>query len=182
MGVNNLENRIRENKAFFDAEPSLNHLERFQAKLSQLEKPEAIRRGFVFTSNRTFALAASVTILLLIAIFALLEFPSVEAQPQLSEELMHVKMYYTSQTDEKIEEIRNCAAVSSDNEILFETAENRLQKLENTTQELERKLSQAHGNKQLESAYKQSLQAKSEVVDQIYTQMCVTNTNNIITQ
>jgi len=179
MGLNNLENRIRENKAFFDAEPSLDHLERFEARLSEIEKPATIHRAFVFTSKKTLAFAASISILLLIAVFALLEFPNIDKQPQLSQELMHVKMYYSSQTDEKFEEIRNCAAVSSKNEILFETAENRLQKLDNNTKELEKKLAQAHGNKQLESAYKQSLQAKSEIVDQIYTQMCV---NNIITQ
>lgn len=182
MGLNNLENRIMENKAFFDTEPSADHLEKFQAKLALVEKPTSINRGFLFTSNKSFALAASVTIFLLIAIFALLESPKVEAQPQLSEELMHVKMYYSAQTDPKIEEIRNCAAETIENEMLFETAENRLYKLDNNTQILEGKLGRAKGNKQLKNAYILSLKAKSEVVDQIYTQLCETNTNNIITQ
>lgn len=182
MGLNNLENKIMENKAFFDKEPSADHLEKFQAKLASLEKPASNKRGFLFTSNKSFALAASVTIFLLIAIFALLESPNVEAQAQLSEELMHVKMYYSAQTDPKIEEIRNCVAETIENEMLFETAENRLYKLDNNTQILEEKLGRAKGNKQLKNAYIQSLKAKSEVVDQIYTQLCETNTNNIITQ
>jgi hypothetical protein len=182
MGLNNLENKIRENKMFFDGEPSTDHLEKFQAKLANLEKSENKNNGFLFTSNRAFVLAASVTFFLLVAIFALLESPNVEAQPQLSEELMHVKMYYSAQTDSKMEEIRNCAAETTDNEMLFETAEDRLYKLDNNTQILEDKLEHAKGNKQLKNAYIQSLKAKSEVVDQIYTQLCEYNTNNIITQ
>ena len=182
MGLNNLENKIRENKMFFDGEPSTNHLEKFQAKLAQQEKPASMRRGFLFTSNKAVALAASVTIFLLIAIFALLESPKVEAQPQLYEELMHVKMYYSAQTDPKIEEIRNCAAETIDKEMLFETAEDRLYKLDHNTQILEEKLGRAKGNKQLKNAYIQSLKAKSEVVDQIYTQLCENKPNNIITQ
>lgn len=182
MGLNNLENKIMENKVFFDKEPSADHLDKFQAKLALAEKPASISRGFLFTSNKAFALAASVTIFLLIAMFALLESPNVEAQPQLSEELMHVKMYYSAQTDPKIEEIKNCAAETVDNDMLFETAENRLYKLDNNTQVLEEKLGLAKGNKQLKSAYIQSLKAKSEVVDQIYTQLCENKTNNIITQ
>jgi hypothetical protein len=182
MGLNNLENRIMENKAFFDKEPSADHLDKFQAKLALVEKPTSINRGFLFASNKTFALAASVTILLLVAVFALLEFPSAEAQPQLSEELMHVKMYYNAQTNPKIEKIRNRVAETAENDMLFETAENRLQKLDNNTQILEEKLERAKGNKQLKNAYIQSLKAKSEIVDQIYTQLYKNNTNNIITQ
>jgi len=182
MGLNNLETKIRENKAFFDKEPSADHLEKFQAKLALLEKPANIHRGFLFTSNKAFALAASVTIFLLIAIFALLESPNVEAQAQLSEELMHVKMYYSAQTDPKIEEIKNCAAETVENEMLFETAENRLYKLDNNTQILEKKLEHAKGNKKLKNAYIQSLKAKSEVVDQIYTQLCENKIKHIITQ
>lgn len=182
MGLNNLEHKIQENRSFFDGDPSADHLEKFQAKLALVEKPVSMHNGFLFTSNKIFALAASVTVFLLVAIFALLEFPSVEAQPQLSEELMHVKMYYNAQTNPKIEEIRNCVAETITNEMLFETAENRLQKLDNNTQILEEKLGQAQGNKQLENAYIQSLKAKSEIVDQIYTQLCENNTNNIITQ
>lgn len=37
MGLVNLENKIRENRAFFDVEPSENHLEKFQSKLAQVE-------------------------------------------------------------------------------------------------------------------------------------------------
>jgi len=180
MGVNNLENKIRENKAFFDSEPSHDHFKNFQAKLALSEKPKIIHRGFVFNSNKAFAFAASVTILLLVTIFALLDSPKIETQPQLSEELMHVKMYYSHQTDDKIDKIRNCASETDD--MLFETAENRLQKLDNNTQILEQKLGEAHGNKQLENAYIQSLKAKSDVVDKIYTQLCIENTNSIITQ
>ncbi len=182
MGLNNLENRIRENKVFFNEEPSHNHLEKFQVKLSQLEKPNKTHGRFIFNSNRTFAVAASISIVLLISIFALLEFPNFESQPQLSEELMHVKMYYNQQTDKKIAEIKTCSEDKSTKDIYFETAEDRLLKLDNNTIKLEQKLSKAHGNKQLESAYIQSLKAKSEVVDQIYTQLCEVNTNSIITQ
>ncbi|MDA3905158.1 MAG: hypothetical protein PF484_03695 [Bacteroidales bacterium] len=147
-----------------------------------MKQPKTSHKGFLFTSNKTFALAASVTILLLVAIFALLEFPSIEAKPQLSEELLHVKMYYSSQTDDKMTEIRNCATETSNKDMLFETADNRLHKLDNNTLELEQKLAKAHGNKQLKNAYIQSLKAKSEIVNQIYAQLCVENTNSIITQ
>lgn len=182
MGLNNLENKIRENKAFFDEEPSAYHLERFQAKLSQLDKPVTVHKGFLFVSNKAFAVAASVTILMLISILALLDFPDTETQPQLSEELMHVKMYYNQQTEAKMTAIRNCASDINNDNMFFETAENRLQKLDNNTLELEQKLGKAEGNKQLENAYIQSLKAKSEIVNQIYTQLCEENTNSIITQ
>ena len=182
MGLNNLETKIRENRTFFDEEASVNHLEKMAAKLSRMEKPKTNNKGFLFASKTTFALAASVTILLLVAIFALLEFPSMETQPQLSEELLHVKMYYSTQTDEKIIEIRDCAMKTNNKEMLFESAEDRLSKLDNNTEKLEQKLGQAQGNKQLENAYILSLKAKSEVVNQIYTQLCVNNTNISITQ
>lgn len=182
MGLNNLENKILENKTFFNEEPSADHLAKFQAKLATLEKPKKVNRGFVITSKKAFAYAASIIIFLLISIFALVEYPKVEARPQLSEELMHVKMYYGAQTNPKIEEIRNCATKSTESEMLFESAENRLYKLDNNTKILEGKLEYAQDNKQLKSAYIQSLKAKSDVVDQIYTQLCENKTNNIITQ
>lgn len=178
MGLNNLENKIRENRSYFDEDPSSNHIKNFEAKLSQAAKPAKKSKGFLFASNRSFAAAASVTILLLITVFALLESPTAEAKPQLSEELMHVKMYYSTQTDIKIEEIKICAA-SVSNDMLFETTQNRLEKLDNNTQIIEQKLEMAQGNKQLENAYIQSLKAKSEVVDQMYTQMCENNTKII---
>ncbi len=181
MGLNNLENKIRQNLASFDEEPSNDHLDNFRIKLAQMEKPVQTNKNFLFASNKAFALAASISIFIIIGIFALLEFPTLEAKPQLSEELMHVKMYYNQQTDEKIAEIRNCNSQTGTSETRFETAEDRLQKLENNTQQLEQKVSQANGNKQLKSAYIQSLKAKSEAVNQIYTSLCE-NTNNIITQ
>lgn len=120
--------------------------------------------------------------LLFISLFALLEYPKLNHEPQLSDDLMHVKMYYSTQTNEKMSEIKNCANQSNAQEMLFESTEGRLQKLDNNTLELERKLSLAQGNKQLENAYILSLKAKSEVVNQIYDQMCTNNANNIITQ
>ena len=182
MGLNSLENKIRENKAFFDEEPSANHLKRFQAKLSRQDNPVTIHKGFLFASNKAFAVAASVTILLLVSIFALLDFPKAETQPQLSEELMHVKMYYNQQTEAKMTEIRNCATEITNNNMFFETAEDRLQKLDNNTKLLEQKLGKSEGNKQLENAYIQSLKVKSEIVNQIYAQLCDENSNSIITQ
>ncbi|MBN1651230.1 MAG: hypothetical protein JW857_07870 [Bacteroidales bacterium] len=182
MGLVNLENKIRENRAFFDAEPSENHLEKFQSKLAQVEVKKIKSGRKRLNANKIFAVAASVTVLLFISLFALLEYPKLNNGPQLSDDLMHVKMYYSAQTSEKMSEIKNCANQSSAQEMLYESTEGRLQKLDNNTQELERKLSLAQGNKQLENAYILSLKAKSEVVNQIYDQMCANNTNNIITQ
>lgn len=166
---------------YFDEEPSADHLEKFQNKLSQLKKPETIQKSHFFSSKQVLKVAASISIFLVLSIAALLEFRNLNKEPQLSDELMHVKMYYNQITDEKLAEINNCNTSDYD-EMLYETTENRLQKLDNTTKELEHQLGQAHGNKQLEKAYIQSLQAKSEVVNQMYAQMCTNNTNNIITQ
>ncbi len=112
----------------------------------------------------------------------MLDFPKAETQPQLSEELMHVKMYYNQQTEAKMTEIRNCATEITNNNMFFETAEDRLQKLDNNTKLLEQKLGKSEGNKQLENAYIQSLKVKSEIVNQIYAQLCDENSNSIITQ
>lgn len=182
MGLNNLENKIQGNRAFFDEEPSENHLEKFQARLAQSEYKKISSGKIRMNMNKFYAAAASVTILLFISLFALLEYPKLNHEPQLSDELMHVKMYYSVQTNEKLTEIRNCTTKTNSKDMFFESTEDRLQKLENNTEELERKLGQAHGNKQLENAYILSLKAKSEVVNQIYNQLCVNNTNNIITQ
>lgn len=182
MGLVNLENKIRENRAFFDVEPSENHLEKFQSKLAQVELKKNTFNRNRYNTRKIFAVAASVTVLLFISLFALLEYPKLNHEPQLSDNLMHVKMYYSAQTNEKMSEIKNCANQSNAQEMLFESTEGRLQKLDNNTLELERKLSLAQGNKQLENAYILSLKAKSEVVNQIYDQMCTNNANNIITQ
>jgi len=181
MGLNNLETKIRENKAFFEEEPTPEHFDRFEAKLNTINYSKPANKSYLFTSKRIFAYAATVSILLLVSLFAILESSSLNAQPQLSEELFHVKMYYSQLTGDKISEIEKCTKTIN-NDFIYESTSNRLLKLDESTLELEQKLSRAQGNKQLESAYIQSLKAKSEIVDQIYAQMCVDNTNNLITQ
>ncbi len=182
MGLENLENKIRENKAFFEDELSSNHLERFQAKLEQMDKAVQPNKSLGNRVNRVALVAASVIVLLFIAFFAQTKFPSAQAEPQLSNELMQVKMYYITQTNKKIEEIKSCAANKVSNDILFETTEDRLSKLDQSTLKLEHKLERAEGNKQLKMAYIQSLKAKSEVVDQMYIQMCMGNENKRLSE
>jgi hypothetical protein len=170
-----LENKIRENKAFFEEEVSSNHLEKFQARLEQMDKAVQPKKSIGNRMNRLALVAASVIVLLFIAFFAQTKFLSAQAEPQLSNELMQVKMYYTTQTNKKIEQIKSCAAHKVSNDILFETTEDRLSKLDQSVMKLEHKLERAEGNKQLKTAYIQSLKAKSEVVDQMYIQMCIGN-------
>jgi len=179
MGLNTLENKIRENKAFFDEELSSGHQERFLERLNQMEAPKKITARFPFASPKAFAYAISISVLMLISIYTLIENPFKSSPAQLSEELLSVKMYYNQQTEAKMSELKNIESSSNTNSVLFESTEDRLSKLDKNTQQLEDKLSLAHGNKQLENAYILSLKAKSEVVNQVYTQIV---SSNIITQ
>ncbi|MFH0999494.1 MAG: hypothetical protein V1783_01515 [Bacteroidota bacterium] len=181
MGNKNIETKVKENKAFFDAEPSSAHFDNFREKLNAFNESKPIKKSLFLTPKLIFAIAASVGILLLIPVFKLLESSDFLSQPPLSEELIHVKMYYSQQTESKLAEIEKCK--DNDNSaILIESATNRMQKLEESTLELEQKLSRAHGNKQMENAYIQSLRAKSDLVNQVYEQLCADNTNLILTQ
>lgn len=182
MGLKNLENKIWENKAFFEAELPTYDLEKFEAKLNQHTTNLKKSKQFVFKSYRAFAVAASVSILLMISVFSVLELSKDLNTPQLSEELMHVKMYYEQETEEKMDEIMLCGTQSVENEMLMESTSNRLKKLDANTQKLEEKLSIANDNQQLKSAYIQSLKAKSDVVEQMYAQICKEQTNNQVTQ
>lgn len=118
----------------------------------------------------------------MISVFSVLELSKDLNTPQLSEELMHVKMYYEQETEEKMDEIMLCGTQSVENEMLMESTSNRLKKLDANTQKLEEKLSIANDNQQLKSAYIQSLKAKSDVVEQMYAQICKEQTNNQVTQ
>lgn len=182
MGLNNLENKIREDRLFFDEEPSANHFIKFNEKLNFLAESENKKNVFSFPIRKVMAVTASAGLVLFISIFALSEYKNKEeAAPQLSEELLHVKMYYSTLSEEKMEEINRCVSTSSENGLLLESTKNRLLKLDENTQALEEKLSYAQGNKQLENAYIQSLMAKSEVTNQIYEQLCTENTQILIT-
>jgi len=182
MGLTNLENKIRENKAFFDEDLPTGHLERFQNKLEHWEKPANQTKGFLFRSKKSYLVAASVSIFILVSAFILLETKHVQSQPQLSEDILHVKMFYSQQTSEKMSEIKNCTQQSPESELLIENTENRLLKLDENTLILEQKLSQAQGNEQLKTAYIQSLKAKSDAVDNIYSQLCTNQSNKSIIQ
>jgi hypothetical protein len=182
MGLNNLENKIREDKLFFDEEPSADHLLKFKEKLDFLAEPENKKNIFSFPIRRMMAIAASAGLILFVSIFSLNEYrTNKENTSQLSKELLHVKMYYSTLSDEKMEEINRCVSHSNENELLLESTKNRLLKLDENTQVLEEKLNYAQGNKQLENAYIQSLMAKSEVTNQIYEQLCTENTKTLIT-
>lgn len=183
MGINKFENLIKDNKKYFEKEPSMEHMDKFFFKLKE-EKEEKVLR---FAKNDQKAwwigIAASLSLLISIAWF-ITEQPTESQRRQemgLSIELTQIKTYYIKESQKKLKEINQCADQSENTQKLINTTETQLQKLAYNVEKLEDKLKDATGNKKLELAYIQNLKAKSDLVNKMHNEICNQN-NSILTQ
>ena len=182
MGLNKFEKIIKENQEYFDKEPSMEHMDKFLFKLREQE--ETIKKkSFLLGKNRSWlAIAASISILIGIAWVFQQQAPRAFENKQmgLSLELNDIKTYYSHNSNEKLQEIKNCSNQSENTQKLIETTKVQLLKLDFNTEKIENKLKEASGNKRLELAYIQNLKAKNDLLNNMQAQIC--SKKNILTQ
>lgn len=183
MGIDKFENLIKDNKEYFEKEPSMDHMEKFFFKLQEQEEEK--KTIFINNDQRAWWIGIAASLSLLISIGWFITQQPTESQKRqemgLSLELTEIKSYYTQESTKKLKEINQCADQGSVTQSLIASTETQLKKLAFNVEKLEDKLKDASGNKKIELAYIQNLKAKSDLVNQMHNQICNQN-NNIITQ
>ena len=182
MGLNRMEKDIKNNREFFEQEPSMEHMDKFLFKLREQEETTK-KKNFSWKKNSSWlAIAASISILIGIAWILQQQEPQGfnRQQMRLSLELNDIKTYYSNNSNQKLLEIKSCSDQSENTKRLIETTEMQLLKLDFNTEKIEDKLKEASGNKRLELAYIQNLKAKDDLLNNMQTQIC--SKKNILTQ
>lgn len=121
--MDNIRKRIQENRDLFDdKEPSVDHIERFEALLKEKQKPKSTKRvGLI----RVLSIAASITILIGVAIKLYNPQTMNDDIPptaviQASEEFKTTNSYYSQQMEERIADIMcKLAYTDTDNQKLL---------------------------------------------------------------
>lgn len=183
MGIEKFENLIKDNKEYFEKEPSMDHMEKFFFKLQEQEEEK--KTIFINNDQRAWWIGIAASLSLLISIGWFITQQPTESQKRqemgLSLELTEIKSYYTQESTKKLNEIIQCADQSEGTQRLIASTENQLEKLAFNVEKLEDKLKDASGNKKIELAYIQNLKAKSDLVNNMHNQICKQSIN-ILTQ
>ena len=182
MGIDQIKKVIQENREYFEKEPGMDHMDTFLFKL-QDQKEKKKTNAVNWSANRWWiGMAASVSLLIGISWF-IINHPSVDNisnQTSLSPELYQIKSYYNMETEKKLQKMTVCAKKSPATDRILKSTESQILKLDFNADLIENKLQTAKGNKRLELAYIQSLKAKSDLVSQIYQEICAGS--NLLTQ
>lgn len=178
-----MEKDIKNNREFFEQEPSMEHMDKFLFKLQE-EKGQSSTSLLPEKKQWLLAIAASIIILIGMTWFIQDQaLNNIQTPPQdLSFKLYEIKAYYTQNSDKKWADINECSQSSERNKKILKNTENQLLKLDYNTEKIALQLKDANGNKKLELAYIQSLKAKNDLVNTMYNQICSPQQNQLLTQ
>lgn len=179
MVMINIEDNIRNSREQFDAvEPSERHLEKFQLKVQEFTAPR--NRNF----NRRAILKVAAVMLVLIAstvVFFTLNngtktqgFSNSNAA-EVPEELQEVQYYYTSLTNEKLEQINEFAENSAEAKKVQEMALHEVAELGTNATLLEQEYENSGKNEHLLNAIINNYRIMTDLLDHILEEM---NKNN----
>jgi hypothetical protein len=172
-----LEDKIKKNRDLFDAaEPAEGHLERFSAKLEGLHE-QAKNTPVRFLPGRKIIRIAAVIIVLLGLSITIYFINPVRQQnrvaaSELPVELQEAKMYYTSLTDKKMQQINRCALSENQASGIRENAQQQLQVLDSNSVILENDLKQNKDNQRIRNALILNYKTKSDLLDEILKRLC----------
>lgn len=178
-----MEKDIKNNREFFEQEPSMEHMDKFLFKLQEENEPTGTT---IFAEKNRWLLAIAASIVILIGMTWFIQdqaLNNIQApQQERSFELYEIKAYYTQNSEKKWADINECSQGSDKNKKILRNTENQLLRLDYNTEKIALRLKEANGNKKLELAYIQSLKAKNDLVNTMYNQICSPQQNQLLTQ
>ena len=179
-----IEEKIKKNKDYFNqSEPTDGHLERFQDKLSKLHLDNENKDKFNF--NIVWKIAASVIVLITISLVFIINTPGSKStfavnattENNLPEELEELDNYYAQQTDKKMCTINKLSETCCEDTDFKKIAENQINELNKTREELQTEYSANTDNEKAFSAIVNNYRMLSKVLDRIIGTMN-NNTNS----
>jgi hypothetical protein len=184
MGIEKFEKIIKENKDFFEEDPSSEHMDKFFFKLQEKQNKNQLFKTSK-NSNKAWWIGVAATLSLLVTIGWFISQQTIETresqQMGLSAELLKIRSYYANESEKKIKKINECANQSETTKRLVESSETQIKKLSFNADKIEYKLKESAGNKRLEMAYVKSLKTKNDLLNKIYAEVC-NRDNNLLTQ
>jgi hypothetical protein len=175
MVMINIEDKIRNNREQFDAaDPSERHLEKFQLKVQEFTAPR--NRSF----NRRAILKVAAVLLVLIAstvvFFTLNNSTNTQGfsnsnAAEVPEELQEVQYYYTSLTNEKLEQINEFAENSAEAKKVQEMALHEVDELGTNAILLEQEYENSGKNERLFNAIINNYRIMTDLLDHILEEM-----------
>jgi hypothetical protein len=166
--MNHIEKQIREQRLLFDSDrPREGHEERFKQKLERMPGKAPVRR---IPFRHAIQVAASLAILLTSAIVLVRLDKSGDkvARQEIPEAVVEADLYFTSQVDERYNEISGFDFDSPEDKAVLL---NELKDLESYHQQLMKELEANPDDERVVSAMIRHYQLKLEVMDQIITQL-----------
>ena len=168
MNMSEIEKQIKEQRLLFDTDrPRAGHEERFKKKLERLPNQRPVRR---IRFRHAIQVAASVAVILTSAIVLVRTDKGGRkvAQQEIPERVMEAEYYYTSQVDERYDEISKFDFEDpADKAVLLDE----LKDLESYHQQLMKDLEANPDDERVVSALIRHYQLKLEVMDQIIKQL-----------
>ena len=170
-----LEEKIRKNRDLFDgAEPSEEHLDKFQEKLDALH--EVVQMPKPWYLRKSFRVAAVIVILMGLSLSYYLIDPGRNASQvmgsALPQEIQEARMYYNKLASEKLDQINQCASNSSEASYIHKVVSEEMTILDSNSVELEKELQADKGNEKLINALIRNYKTKSDLLDNILNRIC----------
>ena len=174
-----LEDKISRNKEMFDhAEPSDDHFEKFDRKLSEFNKPQK------WKFNRGLFLKIAASILILIAISITLNYVGKNngnnlfinnSVAEVPEELQEIQLYYTNLTDDKLQQIDQLAGSSDEGEKIKRMIRGEVEEIKLNTNELENEYVSGANDGRTMSAIVNNYRIITNLLDHIINDLNKTN-------
>jgi hypothetical protein len=166
--MSDIEKQIKEQRLLLDSDrPREGHEERFMQKLESLPRQAPVRR---VRFRHIIQVAASLAIILTSAIVLIRQDKSGDkvARQEIPEAVMEADLYYTSQVDERYNEISSFNFDDPEDKAVLL---NELKDLESYHQQLMKELEANPDDERVVSAMIRHYQLKLEVMDQIIKQL-----------
>ena len=168
-----IEQRISKNKKVFDShEPDEGHFDRFQSKLEELhpETKKVSRKRFM----PAFMKVAAAAIILLAASSILFNYPSLFQKNLVNElngELAELDQYYTSQYQQKYQELESIVAEDDELKAMKDKAMHKVARLEDNTGKLKDECIETNKNEKVYSALVTNYRMLSTALDKVIDSM-----------
>ncbi|MBW6461305.1 MAG: hypothetical protein K0B08_12105 [Bacteroidales bacterium] len=169
-----LEEKIKKNRELLDAaEPSSGHLDRFQGKLDDLHV--VAQKKYLPRMNKYYRVAAVIAVLIGLSLTYYLVSPDKSTNyvtaGALPADLLEAKMYYDRLANEKLQEIYQHAANSSEASYVKKLASDEIGLIDSASVKLEEQIREDQQNNRLINALLMSYKTKSDLLDDILNRL-----------
>jgi len=171
-----LENKIQDNKAFFDeSEPLDGHKTRFIEKLRNLEQPETARSRWGGIMKIASVAAVFLGLAYFIFWYSIEDLGGMVVREvthiSFSSEIEDVFTYYESLANSKVQKIDQVAINTEQAEYVKDIAKKQLENLDATLAEIEKEYAKNPENKMLKAAIVNNKRKKADIMDNIIQQV-----------